>query len=120
MQDYRKLVVWKQSHEFALSIYKLCANFPESERYGLVSQMKRAAVSIPANIAEGCGRETNAELRRFLYIAAGSASEVDYYLLFAHDLQYIDTTQYNQYQDELATIRRMLNTFIQKLKTNNQ
>jgi four helix bundle protein len=79
MQDYRKLTVWQRSHDLVLAIYDATARFPDAERYGLTSQAKRAAVSIPSNIAEGCGRETNNELRRFLFVAMGSASELDYH-----------------------------------------
>ena len=119
MQDYRKLVVWERSHQYVLSIYTITNKFPEQERYGLTSQIRRATVSIPANIAEGCGRGSNAELKRFLYIAMGSGSEVDYYLLLAKDLKWIDAAEYQHLNEELNSIRRMLNTFIQKLKTND-
>jgi four helix bundle protein len=81
--------------------------------------MRRAAVSVPANIAEGCGRETNAELIRFLYIAMGSASEVEYYVLLARDLRFLQPEIHQQLSDDLGIIRRMLNAFIQKLKTNH-
>ena len=119
MQDYRKLLVWEKAHQYVLAIYALTSKFPDAERYGLTSQIKRAVVSIPSNIAEGCGRETTAELKRFLYIAMGSGSEVDYYLLLAHDLKWIDAAEYQRLTSELNGIRRMLNNFIQKLKTNN-
>ncbi|MBN2304687.1 MAG: four helix bundle protein [Anaerolineae bacterium] len=115
MQDYRKLVVWQKAHEFVMAVYAASAAFPHDERYGLTSQTRRAAVSIPANIAEGCGRETNSELRRFLYIAMGSASEVDYHLLLAHDLTFIEPAVYQPLSDDLTVIRRMLNALIQKL-----
>jgi four helix bundle protein len=119
MQDYRKLVVWQKAHQYVLTIYSITTKFPDRERYGLISQIQRAAVSIPANIAEGCGRETTAELKRFLYIAMGSGSEVDYYLLLTHDLKWIEADEYQRLSGELDTIRRMLNTLIQKLKTNH-
>ncbi len=116
MQDYRKLDVWQRAHQLVLAIYTASASFPGREAYSLTDQIRRAAASIPANIAEGCGRETNAELRRFLYIAMGSASELDYHLLLAHDLSYLDAAIYQQLNDELNIIRRMLNALIQKLK----
>jgi four helix bundle protein len=119
MQDYRKLVVWERSHRYVLSIYNITNKFPEQERYGLTNQIHRAAVSIPANIAEGCGRGSNAELKRYLYISMGSGSEVDYYLLLVRDLKWIEDAEYQQLSSELDSIRRMLNAFIQKLKTNN-
>jgi four helix bundle protein len=83
MRDFRRLNVWACSHRLALRVYEASAAFPERERYGLTSQTRRAAVSIAANIAEGCGRSGDAELRRFLSIAAGSASELQYHPLTA-------------------------------------
>ncbi len=77
MRDFRKLQVWQKSHQLALDIYRLTIDFPKSEQFGLTRQMRRAAVSIPANIAEGCGRETEREFQRFLHIAAGSANELE-------------------------------------------
>jgi four helix bundle protein len=84
MQDFRKLVAWRKAHELTLRVYDVTASFPKDEVYGLTSQMRRASSSIPANIAEGCGRNGNAELARFVYIALGSASELEYHLLLAH------------------------------------
>lgn len=83
MKDFKKLIVWKKAHEMTLNIYRTTKSFPKDEVYGLTSQLRRAASSIPANIAEGCGRNSDAELARFLQIAAGSASEVEYHLLLA-------------------------------------
>lgn len=120
MQDYRRLAVWERAHGLVLSIYQATACFPDEERHALTSQIRRAAASIPANIAEGCGRETTAELKRFLYIATGSASELDYHLLLARDLTFLDAANYQQLCDELTIIRRMLHALIQKLTTNNQ
>lgn len=119
MQDYRKLVVWQHAHQFVLAVYAATATFPHDKRQGLTSQIRRAAVSVPANMAEGCGRETNAELRRYLYIAMGSASEVDYHLLLARDLGFLAPETYQQLSADLDSIRRMLNALIQKLTTNN-
>jgi four helix bundle protein len=119
MQDYRKLDVWQRAHQLVLAVYSASAVFPGREAYSLTDQTRRAAASIPANIAEGCGRETNAELRRFLYIAMGSASELDYHLLLARDLSYLDAAVYQRLNDELDIVRRMLNALIQKLTTKN-
>ena len=80
MKDYRELKVWERSHQLALAVYKVTTTFPKDELYGLTSQIRRACASIPANIAEGCGRSGDAELARFLQIAMGSASELDYHL----------------------------------------
>ena len=87
MQNFRDLKVWRKAHAVALSVYAATAPFPAAERYGLTSQMRRAAFSIPSNIAEGCGRPSNAELAHFLHIALESASELEYFLLLARDLQ---------------------------------
>ena len=119
MQDFRRLAVWQKSHQLVLSVYETSASFPNDERYGLTSQIRRAATSIPANIAEGCGRETNAELRRFLYIAMGSASELDYHLLLARDLHMLEATPYKHLSQDVSEIKRMLTGLIQKLTTDN-
>jgi four helix bundle protein len=83
MQDFRKLKVWEKSHNLTLEIYKSTESFPGSEIYGLTSQTRRSCSSIPANISEGCGRKSAAEFARFLQIAMGSASELEYHLLLA-------------------------------------
>ena len=86
MKDFRNLVVWQKSHKLTLDVYEATRKFPKEELYGLVSQLRRACSSIPCNIAEGCGRRGNGEFHRFLQIATGSASEVEYQLLLAHEL----------------------------------
>lgn len=119
MQDFRKLKVWEKSHSFTLAIYQATTNFPKEEMYGLISQMRRAASSIPTNIAEGCGRGGNAELARFLRIALGSASEVEYQILLAHDLKFITKPDHDLLSDSITEVKRMLTGFIQKLTTDN-
>jgi four helix bundle protein len=89
MKDYKHLEVWMKAHKLALAVYEASRGFPKDEIYALTSQMCRAAVSICANIAEGCGRKSDTELVRFLQIARGSASELDYHFLLAHDLKYL-------------------------------
>ncbi|GAA4369707.1 four helix bundle protein [Hymenobacter saemangeumensis] len=116
MLDYRSLQIWRRSHQLTLVIYAQTQSFPREELFGLISQMRRAASSIPTNIAEGCGRGSDAELARFLTIAAGSASELDYQLLLAHDLGYIQPETWLQSQSELTEIRKMLTQFIQTVK----
>lgn len=116
MQDYTKLSVWQKAHALTLSIYNLTAVFPRSETFGITSQMRRAAFSIPANIAEGCGRGTNRELRQFLYIAVGSASELDYYLLLARDLRLIPPKQFAVLNPRIMEVRRMLAGLIESVK----
>jgi len=90
MKDFRSLVVWEKSHRLVLEIYGLIPSFPKDERYGLVDQIRRAAVSIPANIAEGCARGSDADFARFIQIAMGSASELEYELLLAKELGFVN------------------------------
>jgi four helix bundle protein len=119
MQDYKKLQVWQKGHQLTLAIYKATRAFPREEMYGLTSQLRRSASSVPANIAEGCGRDTPAELVRFLYVALGSASECEYHLLLAHDLGFLDDKQYRFLSGEATQIKRMLAALIRKLRTDN-
>jgi four helix bundle protein len=113
--DYKKLQIWERSHAIVLEIYKLSKEFPKEELYGLTSQLRRSSVSISSNIAEGCGRNSDAELARFLVIAMGSAAEAEYQLLLAKDLGYMDDVIYKKLDDELNQIRKMLNAFIKKV-----
>ncbi|RME35692.1 MAG: four helix bundle protein [Gammaproteobacteria bacterium] len=119
MQNFQDLVVWHKAHELALAIYRTTSDFPPDELYNLTSQLRRAALSIPSNIAEGCGRDGRTELRRFLRIATGSASEVEYQLLLARDLSYLDEFQWNILSARVAEVRRMLTALIRKLTTDN-
>ena len=119
MRDFKTLVVWQKAHQVALRIYKATADFPKEEIYGLTSQIRRAASSVPANIAEGCGRNGDVELGRFCHIAMGSASEVEYFLILATDLELIDRSVYDSLNNDLVEMKRMLNAFIQKLKANS-
>ncbi len=116
MKDFREILVWQRSHTLTLEIYRLTSNFPKEEMFGLTSQMRRAASSIPANIAEGCGRDGDPELKRFMNISLGSACELDYFLLLANDLGYIRSEDAGKLSAEALEIRRMLGGFIQKLK----
>lgn len=117
MQDFRKLKVWGKSHALALQIYKATSQFPQSEEFGLVSQMRRSSASIPTNIAEGCGRGGRQEFAHFLRIAAGSASELEYQLLLSRDLTFLSEDSYRELSDKIAEIKRMLSALIQKMKT---
>ena len=96
MRDFKNLKVWQKSHSLTLTVYKSTAAFPKEEVYGLTSQIRRACSSIPANIAEGCGRASEAELSRFLQIAMGSASELEYHLLLTHDLGFLKDDAYQR------------------------
>jgi four helix bundle protein len=116
MGDFRNLRVWQRAHQLTLDLYGDTRTFPKEERYRLTSQLRRAAVSIPANIAEGCGRNGDTELARFLTIARGSASELDYFLLLAHDLGYLKSSRYEQLAEEVHGISRMLTNFVDRLR----
>ncbi len=116
MKDYREILVWQRSHALTLEIYRLSTGFPREEMFGLSGQMRRAAASIPANIAEGCGRDGDAELKRFMGISLGSACELDYHLQLAGDLGYLPKDTAAKLSSEIMEIRRMLGGFIQKLK----
>jgi four helix bundle protein len=120
MIDYNELRVWEKAHQLTLAIYKASTTFPKEELYGLTSQIRRAAVSIPANLAEGCGRDSQPELLRYTRIAMGSASELDYELRLAHDLNWLNESNYQQISNELTSVRRMLNAFSRKLMSNLQ
>lgn len=117
MIDFRTLKVWEKAHQLTLDLYRVTANFPDDERYGLTSQMRRACASIPANIAEGCGRGTDGDLARFCQIAMGSASELEYQLLLVHELTFIDNLAYNRLNTQLIEVKKTLNAFIQKVKS---
>lgn len=116
MKDFRKLKVWEKSHQLTLMVYKATRSFPKEELYGLTIQTRRASVSIPANIAEGCGRGSDAELARFFQIAMGSASELEYHFLLSSDLGYLDTSIYESLNKQVIEVKRMLTTFIKKLR----
>jgi four helix bundle protein len=109
------LIFWHRSHRLTLQVYILTKSFPKEEVYGLVSQMRRSASSIPTNIAEGCGRNSNKELKQFLVIAAGSSSELQYQLLLCKDLLYISETIFKELNDEIIQIRKMIFTYSNKL-----
>jgi four helix bundle protein len=115
MKDFRQLKVWEKSHQLALTIYRITASFPREETYGLASQIRRAASSIPSNIAEGCGRDGDPELARFCIIARGSASELEYQLLLARDLKLLQPNDYETLSQQTIDIKRMLTVLVQKL-----
>lgn len=115
MKDFRELKVWKKAHALALAVYGSTRHFPSEERYGLTAQIRRSAVSIPSNIAEGCGRYGDREFCRFLQIAMGSASETEYQLLLARDLRFLTENDFSQLKKDITEIRRMLNSLIQKV-----
>src|SRR6476659_571479 len=107
MQDFHKLKVWEKAHALAIDVHRVVATFPRMEGVALIGQLRRAALSIPANIAEGAGKQGNAEFRRFLHMALGSAVETDYHLLAARDLGLLEPHTYDG--------RRMLCALIKKV-----
>ena len=115
MRQFRKLQVWQKSHTLTLLVYQLTKTFPMEERYGLTSQLRRSAASIPSNIAEGCGRKSNKEFLRFLEIALSSGYELEYQVLLAHELQYIKQSNYQHISTKTVEVNKMLNRFITRL-----
>ena len=120
MKDFRDLLVWNKAHALTLSCYRATNEFPKSELYGLTSQIKRAAASVAANIAEGCGKRGNGDFQRFLGIAAGSASEVEYHFLLARDLGFLDSEQYKSLDTAVVEIKRMLASLIIKVESDRR
>jgi len=116
MRDFRKMQVWQKAHNLTLLVYRITKKHPPEEIYGLTSQTRRAAASIPANIAEGCGRERVADFRRFLGMTMGSASELEYHFLLAHDLGFLHDSDYRGAQRDVIEVKRMLASLIVKLK----
>jgi four helix bundle protein len=118
VRNFRQLVVWEKAHRLALMTYQLIRRLPGEERYGLTDQMRRAAVSIPSNIAEGCGRDTDRDFAKFLKIAAGSTSELEYQVLLARDLGYVSAQEHAAFDEQLNEVKRMLNGLTRKLTAN--
>jgi len=117
MRDFRGMQVWQKAHALTLDVYRATNVFPRQEVFGLTSQMRRASSSIPANIAEGCGRGGDGEFGRFLQIAMGSASELEYHLLLAHALGYLDDTTHTSLETQVIEIKRMLTGLLRRLGT---
>ena len=118
MGDYQQLSVWKQAHGFALEVYRSTASFPESERFGLVAQLRRATISVVSNIAEGSGRRTSRDQGRFYQMARGSVCEVECQLLLARDVGYLQPTSWAILNDQCREVGRMLNGLIGSLSRN--
>ena len=115
MRDFKELKVWHKAHKLVLDIYAHSRGFPDDERFGLTAHLPKSAISVPSNIAEGCGREGERELARFLSIAAASASETEYQLLLARDLRYLKPESHRHLDAQVSEVRRMLASFMQKL-----
>lgn len=116
MKDFRELKVWEKAHELALASYKISARFPNEERFGLTTQIRRCGSSVPANIAEGCGRSGDGEFHRFLQTAMGSLTELDYHWLLARDLGFIKKEEYAPLHEDVLEVKRMLSALIRKVQ----
>lgn len=115
MRDYKKFLVWEKSHQLTLDIYAQTTFFPKDELFGLMSQMKRSSSSIPTNIAEGCGRNSDKDFCRFLYFAFGSANELEYQIILGMDLKFIEIEKGQKLLFQVEEVKKMLNGLITKL-----
>ena len=115
MQDFRKLHAWRKAHELVLAVYRATRQFPADELYGLTSQSRRSATSVAANIAEGCGRGGKRDFARFLRMAFGSASELEYHLLLAHDLRLLSDVTHDSLSRQVSEVKQMLASLISKV-----
>ncbi len=115
MRDYKKYSIWKEGHSLTLSIYRLTKTYPKEELFGLISQLRRAMGSVPTNIAEGCGRLSDLDFRRFLIIAHGSATEVEYLLFLSLELEFISISDYDDLNEKIITLRKQIHSLIKKL-----
>jgi len=119
MRDFRQLRVWEDAHRLPLEIYKITKEFPKEELFALTNQIRRASTSIGSNIAEGCGRGSNKDYAHFSQIAIGSAFEVDYQLLLAKDLSYIDAKKYLSISEKTDALKRQLAALLQKVRNSS-
>ncbi|RNL55142.1 four helix bundle protein [Pedobacter jejuensis] len=117
MQNFKELKVWEKAHQITLSIYRVSANFPKEEVYSLTNQLRRAASSIPANIAEGCGKNTQADLANFLNISLGSANETEYFLILSKDLDYLTQEQFSILSNSINEVKAMLISLIGRVRS---
>jgi four helix bundle protein len=115
MRDYKKLEVWNKAYKLGILIYSVTKTFPRDEIYGLTSQMRRASLSIPLNIAEGSRKSTDKDFRSFLHIAYGSCAELEVQVMYAKDFNYISTEVADSLLESTTQISRMLNAFIKTL-----
>jgi four helix bundle protein len=117
VKNFRDLIVWEKAHKLTLNAYLATRSFPREELYGLTSQIRRCATPVAANIAEGCGKRSNADFGRFLGIAAGSASELEYHFLLARDLQFLDSERHEPLEAAVVEVKRMLASLIRKIES---
>ena len=120
MKSFRDLMVWEKAHALTLASYRGTADFPKQEIYGLISQIRRCSASIAANIAEGCGKRGNPEFQRYLHIAAGSASELEYHFLLAKDLGFLSNEEYKKLDQSTVEVKRMLAGLIKNVEADRR
>src|SRR5262249_55914697 len=112
-------MVWQKAHQLTLGVYRFTSKFPRREIYGLTSQIRRASSSIAANLAEGCARNGDAEFARFCFIAMGSASELEYHILLAKDLEFLKSEDYEQLTGQITEVKKMLAALLRKLRADS-
>ncbi len=117
MKDYKKLIVWQKSHKNAMRIYQLTKKFPKDEQFGVTSQIRRSAVSIPTNITEGCGKFTQRDLAKYLQNAFGSAQETEYLSFLSFELGYLTEEEYKQTDALINEVKAMLISLLSKIRT---
>lgn len=120
MQDFRTLKVWQAAHKATLEVYRVTRGYPREEFYGLTRQSRESASSMPTNIAEGCGRASSKEFGRFLDIAAGSASELEYQLILGRDLEYLPLPDYERLAGQVSEVKRMLCSLIGRVRPSDR
>ncbi len=120
MKNFRDLMVWQKAHALTLASYRATVGFPKQEIYGLTSQIRRCSASIAANITEGCGKRGNAEFQRYLNVAAGSASELEYHFLLAKDLGFLPREEHDKLDQSTIEVKRMLAGLIMKVEADRR
>jgi four helix bundle protein len=116
VRNYKDLQVWEKAHKLTMAVYRSTRNFLSEERFGLTSQLRRSASSIPANLAEGCGRRSDGEMARFIQIAMGSGAELSYHLLLCRDLEILETGPFSRLTSNLEEVMKMLSSLSARLK----
>ena len=116
MRDFHGLIVWQKSHVLTLKVYQVTRRFPKDERFGLISKLRRSASSVPANLAEGCGRGSEQDFARFVQIAMGSSTEVEYHVLLTKDLGYVSDNDFIELTDSVHEVKRMLTSLLKSVR----
>ena len=115
VQSFKDFIVWQKSHQLTLSVYKISKKFPDEEKFGITSQIRRAAYSVPSNIVEGHSRNTRKEFKYFLGVAKASLNELEYFLILSRDLEYITEEEFNEFEPNVVEISKILYAFTNNL-----